>query len=121
MAYNLRQKGDLATLDNSKLRQVDDFKYLGSWIDQTKKYVEFCEAKAWAASNKLTCSGVEIKPPQRSEDTFQCTGKTTSGCYTRLLSAALNVTWGDHTELYGNLLPISTSFQVRRQQFSGHC
>lgn len=54
MAYNLRQKGDHTTLDDSKLRQVNDFKYLGSWIDQTKKYVEFCEAKAWAAGNKLT-------------------------------------------------------------------
>ena len=41
MAYNLWQQGDLTTLDNSKLRQVDDFKYLGSWIDQTKKDLEW--------------------------------------------------------------------------------
>ena len=33
MAYNLQQQGDLTTPDNSKLRQVDDFKYVGFWID----------------------------------------------------------------------------------------
>ena len=33
MAYNLRQQGDLTTLDNSMLRQVDDFNYVGFWID----------------------------------------------------------------------------------------
>ena len=30
MAYYLVQQGDITTLDNSKLTQVDDFKYLGS-------------------------------------------------------------------------------------------
>ena len=30
MAYYLVQQGDLTTLDNSKLTQVEDFKYLGS-------------------------------------------------------------------------------------------
>ena len=33
MAYNLQQQGDLTTQDNSKLRQMDDFKYVGFWID----------------------------------------------------------------------------------------
>lgn len=30
MACTLRQQGDLATLDNSKMKQVDDFPYLGA-------------------------------------------------------------------------------------------
>ena len=47
-------QGDLTTLGNSKLRQVDDFKYLGSWIDQKKKDIEICKEKAWAAGNELT-------------------------------------------------------------------
>ena len=54
LAYNLRQQGNLTTLDNSKLRKVDDFKYLSSWIDQTKKDLEICKGEAWSASNKLT-------------------------------------------------------------------
>ena len=40
MAYNLRRQGDLTTLDYAKLRQVDDFQYLGSWKDQTTKDLE---------------------------------------------------------------------------------
>ena len=47
-----------------------------------------------------------------------------SVCYSRLLRVALNVTWRDHIsneELYGDLPPISTSLQIRRLQFSGHC
>ena len=48
------QQGDLTTQGISKLRQVDDFKYLGSWIDQKKKDIEICKEKAWVAGNKLT-------------------------------------------------------------------
>ena len=32
---------------------MDDFQYLGYWIDQKKKDLEIQKAKAWAASNKL--------------------------------------------------------------------
>lgn len=35
MVDNLWQHGDITTLYNSKLKQMDDFQYLGSWIDQT--------------------------------------------------------------------------------------
>ena len=45
MTYNLRQHGDLTTLDNSKVRQVDDFKYVASWIEQTKKDLEIRKEK----------------------------------------------------------------------------
>ena len=32
---------------------MDDFQYLGYWIDQKKKDLEIQKAKSWAASNKL--------------------------------------------------------------------
>ena len=54
MAHNLRQQRVITTLDNSKLKLVDDFQYLGSWIDKTKKDLEIRKANARAASNKLT-------------------------------------------------------------------
>ena len=54
MAYNLRGQGDLTGLNYAKLRQVDYFQYLGSWIDQTKKDLEIRIANARTASNKLT-------------------------------------------------------------------
>ena len=39
------------------------------------------------------------------------------GCYTRLLRAALNISWRDHIsneELYRDLPPISARLQIRR-------
>ena len=46
------------------------------------------------------------------------------GCYTRLLRAALNISWRQHTtnkELYGDLPRVSTTLRERRLRFSGHC
>lgn len=54
MVYNLRRQRDNTALDNSKLKQVDDFRYPGAWMSQTEIDVGMRKAKAWAASNKLT-------------------------------------------------------------------
>ena len=50
--------------------------------------------------------------------------KTLDGCYTRMLRAALNVSWKHYLtnkELYGPLTPISTTIRDRRLRFAGHC
>ena len=135
----------LLSLGNSKLRQVDDFTYVGSWIDQKKRDIEICKEKAWAAGNKLTvvwksnlnrdlkihffrasvasvCSIVRV----RELNMTTALEKQLDRCYTRLLRAALNihVSWRDHIshkELYGDLLPISESLQIHWLQFSGDC
>ena len=123
-------QGDLTTLDNSKVGQVDDFKYLDSWIDQTKKDFEIRKGKAWAASNKLINLNRDLKI-RFFRVSFQSvllygseslTLTTTleeqiDGCYTRLLRAALNISWKDHIsndELYWDLPPTSASLQIRR-------
>ena len=46
------------------------------------------------------------------------------GCYTRLLRAALNISWKSHTtneELYGNIPHVSQTIQARRLKLAGHC
>ena len=51
-------------------------------------------------------------------------GKALDGCYTRMLRAALDVSWKSHTtnkELYGDLPKITTNISKRRLQFAGHC
>ena len=46
------------------------------------------------------------------------------GNYTRMLRAILNKSWRQHPtrhQLYGHLLPITKTIQVRRTRHAGHC
>ena len=46
------------------------------------------------------------------------------GCYTRMLRAALNISWEDHPTkqfLCGPLPPVTTKIRERRMRFAGHC
>ena len=50
--------------------------------------------------------------------------KKLDGNYTRMLRAILNKSWRQHTtkhQLYGHLLPITKTIQVRRTRHAGHC
>ena len=44
---------DLYTLAGNKLKQVDNFKYLGSWIQSSEKDMEIRITQAWSALNKM--------------------------------------------------------------------
>ena len=49
--------------------------------------------------------------------------KRLDGAYTRLLRAALNISWREHKtniELYGKLKPITSTLRERRLRFIGH-
>ena len=50
--------------------------------------------------------------------------KKLDGNYTRMLRAILNTSWRQHPtkhQLYGHLLPITKTIQVRRTRHAGHC
>ena len=50
--------------------------------------------------------------------------KKLDGNYTRMLRAILNKSWRQHPtrhQLYGHLLPITKTIQVRRARHAGHC
>ena len=50
--------------------------------------------------------------------------KKIDGNYTRTLRAILNKSWRQHPtrhQLYGHLLPITKTIQVRRTRHAGHC
>ena len=44
---------EIKSLSNEKIKNVEDFKYLGSWIDNTQKYIKFRIAQGLVACNKL--------------------------------------------------------------------
>ena len=43
----------LHTADGTELEWVDDFKYLGSWVENSEKDVNIRKALAWKALNSM--------------------------------------------------------------------
>ena len=46
-------EGDLITLNGSKLKQIEDFKYLEAWILSSEKDMNTRIGQAWKALNKM--------------------------------------------------------------------
>ena len=53
MMYNLTE-GDIATNVGTKLKCVEDFKYLGSWVHKSANDLNIRIALAWTALNKMS-------------------------------------------------------------------
>ena len=142
MAYNHSDNVRIMTTDGTQLEVVEDFKYLGSWIDNSEKDLKARKAEAWRACNKLTkiwksdltreikislfCSTVESVLLYGS-DTWTLSEKLTKqldGCYTRMLRTVLNIHWNQfltNEQLYGGLPKLSDKIRRRRLTFVGHC
>ena len=101
---------------------VEDFKYLGSWMQSSMKDIKTRKAQAWIACHKLSkiwkanlTRTDKIKLFQATVESVLLYGSETwtitskirkmlDGCYTRLLRTALNVSWKAHMtnqDLYG--------------------
>ena len=130
------------TLDGTELDVVADFNYLGAWIASTQKDIKIRRARAWSAlhsMNKVWKSAMDDNLKRRLFVTtvesvllYGCEAwsltvkdeKALDGVYTRMLRAALNVSWKDHTrnsELYGKLPRLSDTVRQRRMRLAGHC
>ena len=142
MTFNQSQETQIKTCDDTFLKEVQDFKYLGAWVKNTENDIRVRKAMAWQACNKL-CNiwksklsrKIKIKLFQATvesvllygSETWTITnkiGKSLDGCYTRMLRKALDVNWKSHItnkELYGDLPKVTTKIKIRRLQFAGHC
>jgi hypothetical protein len=131
------------SLSTGQIKQVADFKYLGSWLLDSTKDFKVREALAWKANMRL----IKIWKSQvisrkvklnlflacvessllYNATTWTMTDKlqqNLDGCYTRLLRFALGYKWSDfvtNKELYGNLSSVSKRLLKRKLQFAGHC
>jgi len=126
-----------------RLNRVEDYKYLGSWILNSKKDFLIRKELAWKAarslfrvwkSNTIT-RAVKIELFLATVESVLLYNATTwtmndtlnralDGCYTKLLRYALNISWRDHipnTEVYRNLSKVSVRLRERRLIFAGHC
>ena len=125
------------------IKQVTDFKYLGSWLMDSSKDFEIRKALAWKACIKLvkiwksTAITKKVKVNLflaciesillHNAVTWTMTNsleKKLDGCYTKLLRFALGYKWSDfitNTELYGNLKCVSKRLLERKLRFAAHC
>ena len=132
----------ITTSDGNALREVNDFKYLGSWMNSTEQDLKVRKALAWRALNGMSrvwCSNLprHIKLslfPATVESVllYGCESwtltptlqKSLDGCYTRMLRAVLNVDQNTHItnkDLYGQLPRLSKKVAARRMRLAGHC
>ena len=140
MCYN--QTGNISTLDQTSLKLVDKFTYLGSSVSSTEKDIDTRLTKAWTAINRLSIIWKSDLTDKMNRSFFQaavisillygCTTwtltkrlkKKLDGNYTRMLRAILNKSWWQHPtrhQLYGHLPPIMKTIQVRWTRHAGHC
>ena len=139
MCFN--QAGDISTLEGTSVKLVDKFTYLGSSVLSTEKDIDTQLTKEWTAINKLSIIWNPELTDKMKHSFFQavvvsillygCTTWTLTkwlekldGNYTRMLRAILNKSWRQHPtkhQLYGHLLPITKTIQVRRTRHAGHC
>ena len=140
MCFN--QTGNISTLDESSLKLVDKFTYLGSSVSSTEKDIDTRLTKAWTAIDKLLIIWKSDLTGKMKGSFFQaavvsillywCTTwtltkrleKKLDSNYTRMLRAILNMSWRQHHaqhQLYGHLSPITKTIQVRRTRHARHC
>ena len=134
--------GVIKTSDGTELEEVNNFKYLGAWMESTEKDIKFRRAAAWRAYNKLTKIWKSSLPKAFKLRMFTATvesvllygckpwtisaklAKSLDGTYTRMLRTVLNVHWQQritNKDLYGKLPRLSEKIRQRRVRFAGHC
>ena len=125
------------------INQVNDFKYLGSWLLDCTKDFEIRKALAWKACTRLVkvwkspsiSNAVKIKLFRACVESTLLYNAVTwtltdtlsrklDGCYTKLLRYALNFKWSDYVTnnvLYNGLESVSIRLLEKQLHFAGHC
>ena len=132
----------IKTLNNTTLKKVEDYKYLGSYISSSQKDFATRKGMAWSACNdlrkiwtsdldnilKIQIFRATVEPILLyGSETWTLSSKLEKrldGTYTRLLMRVKNLSWKQHptrTQIYEDLPPVSTVVKARRVQFAGHC
>ena len=141
-AFNQEQPVNVKSRDGIIIKEVENFKYLGAWMESSDKDISVRKALAWNACHKLRkiwTSKISKKIKTRlfiatvesvllyGAETWtltKATSKQLDGCYTRMLRMAYNISWKEHmtNELLYNKLPaITLKIQQRRMRLAGHC
>ena len=111
LAYNIENPTPLHTADGTELEWVDDFKYLGSWVESSEKDVNIRKALAWKALNGMAniwksnmCKELKMRFFIATIESILLYGcetwtltvkqeKSLNGTYTRMLRKVHNIHW----------------------------
>ena len=142
LGVNIDTSGKITTDAGNTLETVEDFVYLGAWVESTEHDIKVRKAKAWAACHKLKTIWKSKLSDCLKRRLFIATvesvllygsetwtldkrlEKGLDGCYTRMLRMAMNVNWRDHMtnkELYGKFPQVTAKIRQRRLKLAGHC
>ena len=142
MTYNQPGPVNITTRNGDSLEIVENFKYLGSWMESTEKDFEIRKALAWSSCHKLkkiwnsTLSRrIKVKLFTATVESVLLYGcaawtvtktleKRINGCYTRMLRMALGISWKQkitNEQLYQELPPVISKVTERRLKLAGHC
>ena len=132
----------ITSQDGSHIKEVKDYKYLGSYVEDSRKDFLARKGQAWNACNKLLTvwqsgisSSIKVSFFRACVESILLYGAETwtmkkelqdrlYGTYTRLLMCVKNISWKTHPtkeQIYGDLPPITTTVARRRAIFAGHC
>ena len=144
LVENIPQPEPLLNIAGESIEEVQDFKYLGSWIRSSEKEVNVRKAKAWAACHKLKriwktdmCEKLKARLFVATVETVLLYGceswtlskqleKNLNGTYTKMLRMALDKDqWAlgmTNATLYGygDLPILSSKIRERRLRLAGH-
>ena len=122
--FNHDSPVEIKVKNGNTLKIMENFKYLGAWMESTEKDFAVRKSLAWSSCHKLKkvwSSKLSRKIKVRlfittvesvllyGSEAWTLTKKLTKqldGCYTRMIRMALNVSWKSHLtngQLYGEL------------------
>ena len=142
MSINIApEESSISSVSGDIIERVDDFKYLGSYIADSRKDFHTRKGMAWSACIKLQkvwTSGISDRLKVKffracvepvllyGSETWtinQQFQKRLDGCYTRLLMKAKNINWKQHAtlqQIYGDLPRVSAVLAQRRARLAGN-
>ena len=119
------QTGDISTLDETSLKLVDKFTYLGNSVSSTEKDIDTRLTKAWTAIDRLSIIWKSDLTDKRKRSFFQAAVVSILlyGCTTWTLTKRLKKKLdGNYTRMLWTILPpITKTIQVIRTRQAGHC
>ena len=138
-------KSNIMATDGEKLEVVQDFEYLGTWVNSTEADIKIQKGLPWRALNKLykiwrssLSRSLKICLQVATGDSVVLYGceiwtlrerleKQLGTCYTKMLRAALGIHWSQEfvclmtNEEYGELSKLTIKIREKRLKFAGYC